>query len=218
MVAIYPTGIKNFTYKTDFTDIVNAGDVNAAYDEIRALETTLGALPNTDTIDGTVNTWSNVSSRITAVRKGVSKPYCNVVINNDLASFQSLPSFTGKTWDTHGMWSGGSTLVCPRTGVYTFSYTIQWYNPNVFPPAFTQGGFVKSSMTVVGQTHPFMGVTGYYPAGWTVGIEQTASITLPWFKDSAIFLTLNENVLPNIPYTANVSVMFERDAPTTNNL
>lgn len=218
MVAIYPTGIKTFQNKADFTDIVDAGDINVAYDEIKAIEATLNTTPNTDTIDGNVVSWATVKDRITAVRKGVSNPFCNVVINNQLASFQSLPSFTGMTWDTHGIWDHGANLVCPRDGVYTFSYTIQWYSPTVFPPPFSTGGFVKSSLTVQGNTHPFMGVTGYYPAGWTVGIEQTASMTIPWIKGSSVFLTLNENVLPNIPYSASVSVVFERDAPTTNNL
>src|SRR6476620_3921709 len=101
MVAIYPTNIRNFTYKTDFTDIVNAGDVNSAYDEIKAIETTLGTMPQTDLIDNTTKTWLSVDDRMTALRKNVSSPYANVVINNVNASFQTLPSFTGKTWDTH---------------------------------------------------------------------------------------------------------------------
>lgn len=218
MVAIYPTGIKNFTYKTDFTDIVNAGDVNVSYDEIKAIETTLGASPNVDNIDGTNYTWPTVGARISAVNKGVSKPYCNVVINNDLATQQSLPDFTGRTWDTHNMWSGGDHIVCPRTGVYTISYTINWYSPTAFPPPFPRDGFVKSSLTIVGNAHPFVGVTEFFPAGWTVGIEQSASISIPWTKGAAIFLTLNQSVLPTIPYFASVSALFERDAPTAGNL
>lgn len=218
MVAIYPTGIKNFTYKTDFTDIVHAGDVNVSYDEIRAIETTLGTSPTTDNIDGTNYTWPTVGNRISAVNNGVSKPFCNVVINNGLGTQQSLPDFTGKTWDTHNMWTGGSNIVCPRSGVYTFSYTVNWYNPNAANVPFPRDGFVKSSLTVVGNTHAFVGNGGFFPAGWTVGIEQNASITMPWIKGSAVFLTLNQSVAPTVPYYASVSVLFERGVPTAGNL
>jgi hypothetical protein len=218
MVAIYPTGIKNFTYKTDFTDIVHAGDVNVSYDEIRAIENTLGTSPNVDNINGTTYTWPTVSSRISAVSKGVSNPFCNVVINNALATQQSLPDFTGVTWDTHGMWSGGSNIVCKRSGVYTFSYNINWYSPSAPGSSFIRDGFVKSSLTVVGSTHAFLGNGGFFPAGWTVGIEQSASITMPWVKGSAVFLTLNQNVASTVPYYASVSALFERDVPSAGNL
>jgi hypothetical protein len=221
MVAIYPTSVKNFTDKNDFTDIVNAGDVNVAYDEIEAVEKTVGTLPNTDTIDNVVNTWPTVRDRITAVRRGVSNPYCNVVWNNGgilSTVLTNIVPFTGKTWDTHGMWSGGTTLVCPRDGVYTFSYTVHWYDPVAAPINFTSGGYVKSWVSITGQTHPFMGVNQYFPAGWNQRVEQTASYTMPWNKGSSIFLALSEDVIATIPVYASLSVLFERDPQTSSNL
>jgi hypothetical protein len=42
MAATYPVTVKNFTYKIDNKDKVISDDVNAAYDEIMAIETQLG--------------------------------------------------------------------------------------------------------------------------------------------------------------------------------
>jgi hypothetical protein len=42
MAANYPTSVKSFVYKVDNQDKVVASDVNAAYDEITAIENQLG--------------------------------------------------------------------------------------------------------------------------------------------------------------------------------
>ena len=56
MAAVYPTAVKSFKSRQNYTMIVDAGDVNQAYDEITALQTVLGAMPHQDTIDGQLKT------------------------------------------------------------------------------------------------------------------------------------------------------------------
>ena len=45
-MAVYPSGVKSFQNKTDFTDIILAEHVNAIQDEITAIEAVVGVSPN----------------------------------------------------------------------------------------------------------------------------------------------------------------------------
>ena len=51
MAASYPGAIKSFTQQTDLVDVIDAVDVNSAYDEIEAIETELGIDPAGTAID-----------------------------------------------------------------------------------------------------------------------------------------------------------------------
>lgn len=60
MPASYPTTKVSFTRKVDLQDLVVAADVNNAYDEIEAIQATLGVLPS---LQGTTE-WGTVKARI----------------------------------------------------------------------------------------------------------------------------------------------------------
>lgn len=225
MVAVYPSAVKKFSYRQDYTQLVEAADVNVLYDEVAATQTTLGVLPNTDTIDGKLNTWSSVKANISAARKGVSKPYCYVSAHNFTVPYTGIHyvSFTNKTWDTHSMWSGGTNLTCPRDGVYQFDIYIRWHADNNSgdggQPIFNKSGPLEVSLTPVTGGGDIVHQDGYYPQGWQRSTHQSASITAPWLKGQSVRMWVAQYCLTTpITATAFCAITYHRDPPTTNNL
>jgi hypothetical protein len=225
MSAVYPNAIKVFSPRVDYTELVDAADVNVSYTEINAIQQTLGVLPNTDTIDGKLNTWSTVGNRISAVNKGVSKPFCNVYASNFSVPYAEgiNPSFTNKGWDTHGMWTGDTQLVCPRSGVYSFDAYIRWHPDNLSAdnqqPVFNRNGELLLAVRTVNVTGDLVDQGGFFPIGWQRSTHQAASITLPWFQGNAVELFVYQSCLTSpIVSTAFLSITYHRDPPTTNNL
>ena len=226
MVAVYPNAIKTFAYRQDYTELVDAADVNVSYDEIGAIQKTLGVLPNTDTIDGKVNTWPTVSNRISAVREGVSKPYCNVQAHNFSVPYGPAGlnvSWTNTTWDTHKMWAGGTQLICPRSGVYSFDIYIRWHPDNLpddnQQPVFNRNGGLLIAARSTNISGDLVDTGGFYPIGWQRSTHQSASITLPWVKGDAVVMYVNQSCLTSpIVSSAYMSITYHRDPPTTNNL
>lgn len=225
MVAVYPGAVKKFAYRTDFTNIVDAADVNVAYDEITAVENILGPNPSWDIIDGVTTKWTTVSNRIAAVRQGVSKPFCNVQAHNINIGYNTSPviSWNYKTWDTHKMWSGGPNLVCPRSGVYTFDVYIRWHSDNLpndsQQPAFDRSGALGIKALQAGANWEIVDQIGYFPQGWQRSNHQSASFTLHWQKGVAVNMEAYQNVYtPGLTATAQMSITYHRDPPTTNNM
>jgi len=225
MTAVYPNALKTFAYRQDYTELVEAADVNVGYDEIGATQKTLGVLPNTDTIDGAVDTWSTVSNRITAVREGVSNPYCNVSAHNITIPYETNTQvqWTNKSWDTHGIWQGGTQLICPRDGVYTFDIYIRWHADNLphdnQQPVFNRGGQLKIALTPTNTPTDITNQGGYFPQGWQKANHQAASMTLPWAKGNAITMSVDQQCLTTgITATALCSITYHRAPPTTDNL
>ena len=75
-MAVYPSGVKSFQNKTDFTDIILAEHVNAIQDEITAIEAVVGVSPNVSggyvgTFDDATITFSTLSARIANIEKGI---------------------------------------------------------------------------------------------------------------------------------------------------
>lgn len=226
MVAIYPAAIKKFAYRQDFTNIVDAADVNVLYDEVTAVENTLGPNPMWDTIDGKVNQWSTVSNRISAVREGVSKPFMNVSAHNVFIPFTSnnqVITWTNKTWDTHGIWSGGPHLVCPRSGVYTFHAYVRWHADNKSGDSqqtpYDRSGKLTLNLQTVNQGFDMVHDDRFFPQGFQAGTHMACSIAYPWIKGQAVQMVLNQTCLTTgITATVNCSITYHRDPPTTNNL
>lgn len=220
MVAVYPSAIKSFAYRQDFTELVEAADVNTAYDEIKAVQTTLGVNPNKETIDGTAYSWDTVGNRITAVRQGLSNPYASVSAHNTsipYAARQTI-SFTNRTVDTSHIWAGGSTLVCPRSGVYTFDIYMRWHsdflpNDNQQTP-FNRGGELYIELTPVGGTANIINQGGYFPQGWQRATHQSASFTALWSKGTAVEMHAYQTCLTTgIVGSAFCAVTWHRDPP-----
>jgi hypothetical protein len=75
-MAVYPSGVKSFQNKTDFTDIILAEHINAIQDEVTAIEAAVGVSPNVSggyvgTFDDTTITFSTLSARIANIEKGI---------------------------------------------------------------------------------------------------------------------------------------------------
>lgn len=81
MAASYPSSVKTFTRKRDLLDIVLAADINLVYDEVTALQTSLGSFPatnvgwNAGVFNQTTLTWPNVRSRIQNIEYGLGRAF-----------------------------------------------------------------------------------------------------------------------------------------------
>lgn len=74
MAATYPTSVRVLTNKIDLTDVIIASDVNNAYEEITAIENTLGAGILSSTWTGTfsqVTTSASVNARLINIERGI---------------------------------------------------------------------------------------------------------------------------------------------------
>jgi hypothetical protein len=225
MVAVYPAAIKTFSYRQDYTELVEAADVNVSYDEIRAIQNTLGINPQNDTIDNAVNQWSSVSSRISAVRKGVSNPYVYVSANNFTCPIDQVVTvnWTNKVYDTHGMWDAGPHLTCKRSGIYTFDIYIRWHHDSTYQdnqqPIFNRNGELYISIGRVGEVSYLVNQGGFFPIGWQKATHQSASITAPWTLGSSVQMQIRQGgYSPSLVATAFCAITYHRDPPTTNNL
>lgn len=234
MVAIYPTAIKQFSYRQDFTEIVEAADVNVSYDEIGAVQATLGAMPQSDLIDGSTVTWPSVKASISAARRGVTHPICYVHAVNNMVPFsynnanlgpQGIDAtFSYATWDTHNMWQGGSTLLCPRTGWYQFSVYTEWQlesDPFDFEqPPFERAGYIQVGMQINGAGRYVTGFNYLVQQGAQFAIREGASQGFPWFQGNTVTVDLVQNVRSSSPMPCNVyvSMTYLRDMPTANNM
>jgi hypothetical protein len=75
-MAVYPSGVKSFQNKTDFTDIILAEHINAIQDEVTATQAIVGVSPNVSggyvgTFDDATITFSTLSARIANIEKGI---------------------------------------------------------------------------------------------------------------------------------------------------
>lgn len=221
MVAVYPSAIKNFAYRQDFTDLVEAADVNVSYDEIRATQSTLGVNPNQETIDGTLKKYSTVSSRIAAVRKGVENPYVAVRASNIHVNYKTdlIPNWTSKISDSHGMWDGSEYLTCKRTGVYHFDFYIRWHKDNVnnvaLLPEFDRSGKIQIEGQFTSSSSFLTCQTNWFPQGFQDFARQSCSITFPWTAGNKLYLRAYQGVYHAGFLTATVftTVAYLRDLP-----
>lgn len=95
MAATYPGAIKNFTSKSNFTEVVDSSHINALQDEVTAIETTLGANVAVSTSPLSTGSFANASQNFGT-------------LNARLANIE-----TGIVADTHTQYAknaGGSTI------------------------------------------------------------------------------------------------------------
>lgn len=225
MAAIYPTALKSFIYKQDFTQIVDAGDVNVAYDEIGAIENILGTTPNSDTIDGKVVTWPTVKANISALRQGTSIIYCGARAVNIQVPYNTLvnPVWNSNSGDTHGMLTGGSTITCIRSGFWLFHTNVRWF-PNNFSndsqqTPFNRSGMLRANVRTTGEGFPDFGQTDAYPQGWQVATTTSNGNHGHWVQGSGIAVELTQTVSTTpLVVTVDFELSFLRVLPTTNNM
>ena len=80
MTALYPTSVKTFTTKVDFTDTVLAEHVNSLQSEVTSLETTLGTSITVSSgwvgsFDQVTTTWNTLKDRIANIEYGLNAVY-----------------------------------------------------------------------------------------------------------------------------------------------
>lgn len=222
MVAVYPSAIKNFAYRQNYTDIVEAADVNVSYDEIRAVQTTLGVKPNQETIDGTLNKFSDVSARISSVRKGSTTPYVGAAAHDIQVPYNTFytPTWNAKLFDTHNMISG-SNLVCPRDGIYHFEFYIRWHKNSVttvnLQPAFDRNGKLEISARQTGSSGLLTAQNGWFPQGFKEFARQSASSLYPWYKGNSVTVSAYQSCRIAAPLFATVyaQITYIRDIPAS---
>ena len=120
MTALYPSSVKSFTTKVDFTDTVLAEHVNSLQDEVKALESTIGTYINVGSgwvgsFDQITTNWNSLKDRLANIEYGLNAVYT-----------ERLPS-------------GGTTgQVLVKTS--NSDYAIGWSTANFLPPQTDNGG------------------------------------------------------------------------------
>jgi len=80
VTASYPSSVKSFTTKVDFTDVVLAAHVNDLQDEVSSLESTFGTSIKTGSgwvgsFDVITSSWNTVKDRINNIEYGLKTAY-----------------------------------------------------------------------------------------------------------------------------------------------
>lgn len=128
MAASYPSAAKYFINKIDNTDTVIASDVNLAYDEITAIETTLGTTPAVSstwsgTFDATSTAnWTTVAARLTNIEYGLKVAYTNRVNTAGGSTIASTSTTVGLTLSTSGsgnLLAAGNTVINSSGNIVT---------------------------------------------------------------------------------------------------
>lgn len=128
MAAVYPGAVHNaFIPVQDNVSTVVAGDVNPIYEEVVAIESTLGAVPYTSTNtsggpgtfyqDG--RTFSTVSARLGNVEQGAAIGVMRRVATTGGSTIASTGSTVGLTLSTAGT---GDLLVAGNTTINKDGY------------------------------------------------------------------------------------------------
>lgn len=80
MTALYPSSVKSFITKVDFTDTVLAEHVNSLQDEVKSLETTLGTYISVGSgwvgsFDQITTNWNSLKDRLANIEYGLNAVY-----------------------------------------------------------------------------------------------------------------------------------------------
>jgi hypothetical protein len=76
MTAVFPEGVKSFTNKEDFTDLVLAEHINSLQNEVTAIQATIGTLPQVTSgyvgaFDEATVSFSTLKARIQNIERGI---------------------------------------------------------------------------------------------------------------------------------------------------
>ena len=86
MTAAYPSSVKSFTTKVDFTDTVLAEHVNSLQEEVNALQSNIGTLIKTGSgwvgsVDFITTNWNTLKDRLANIEYGLKDVYDEYVSN-----------------------------------------------------------------------------------------------------------------------------------------
>jgi hypothetical protein len=76
MTAVFPDGVKSFTNKEDFTDLVLAEHINSLQNEVTAIQATIGTLPQVTSgyvgaFDEATVSFATLKARIQNIERGI---------------------------------------------------------------------------------------------------------------------------------------------------
>lgn len=117
-MTYYPTSVKTFTTKADYTSTVLAEHVNSLQDEVNAVEFYLGTYITTSsgwvgTFDTATTTWNTLKDRISNLEYGVYQAFIGTIPSGG-GSGQVLVKNTGASYDV--AWSSAGSLLPSQTG------------------------------------------------------------------------------------------------------
>lgn len=117
MTAAYPTTVKSFTTKVDFTDSVLAEHVNSLQDEVNSLQLNLGTYIRTSSgwvgsFDQVTTTWNTLKDRLANIEYGLNNAI-GAMIPSGGTTGQVLVKTSGSNYATQ--WTDGNFLP-PQSG------------------------------------------------------------------------------------------------------
>lgn len=128
MPANYPASVKTFTSKVDNVDAVVAADVNSSYEEITAIQNTLGVSPAvSSTWSGSFSTtstnpFSTVSARLDNIEFGLNTAFNSRVRTTGGSTISSSSTTVGLTLTTSGtgnLLAAGNTVINSSGNIVT---------------------------------------------------------------------------------------------------
>ena len=149
MTALYPSSVKSFITKVDFTDTVLAEHVNSLQDEVKSLETTLGTYISVGSgwvgsFDQITTNWNSLKDRLANIEYGLNAVYTERLPSGGTTG-QVLVKTSGDDYAVG--WSTGDFLPSRsgQTGNYltTDGSTASW-------ATVAQGGETISSFLLAG--------------------------------------------------------------------
>jgi hypothetical protein len=117
VTASYPTTVKSFTTKVDFTDTVLAEHVNSLQEEVNSLQSNIGTFIRTSSgwvgsFDQVTTTWNTLKDRLANIEYGLNIVY-GAKIPTGGTTGQVLVKTSGSNYATE--WATGNFLP-PQSG------------------------------------------------------------------------------------------------------
>lgn len=146
MTAYYPSSVKTFTNRVDFTDTILAEHVNSLQDEVNSIEATLGTYIKTGSgwvgsFDQVTTNWNTLKDRLANIEYGINLVY-GAKIPAGGTTGQILVKSSGSDYAT--AWATGDFLPSQSThsGQYltTNGSTASWATVDVLPSQSTHAG------------------------------------------------------------------------------
>jgi hypothetical protein len=149
VTAAYPTTVKSFTTKVDFTDSVLAEHVNSLQDEVNSLQLNLGTYIRTSSgwvgsFDQVTTTWNTLKDRLANIEYGLNIVY-GAKIPTGGSTGQVLVKTSGSDYATQWSTFDGLPSQSGNTGKYltTDGSSASW-------ATVAQGGESISSFLLAG--------------------------------------------------------------------
>lgn len=146
MAASYPSSVKSFTTKTDFSDTVIAEHINSLQDEVTSVESTLGASIKTGSgwvgsFDQVTTSWSTLKDRIANIEYGLNTAYAGKIPTGG-STGQILVKNSSSNYDVS--WGSAGTSLPSQTGnsgklLTTNGSSASWIDVATFHPFLLVG-------------------------------------------------------------------------------